>query len=280
MDTVNTSLLKSMSTFLFTEARRIACKCLRKLFLRDDLVNEFTDHGMLTCSDQVKILTFDLVHHSIHLRKAHNACNNVASDHERRYAVSKSPVDHEISCIGNYCGMKACDITHQIIESVTGNTSCAVKIDSIKILHDICMIRNFKIRNNRLTKFLNLYVLAVVFTDRYRRIDDVRDHHHIFQKLFLNLFLSLRKFLNTSSGCSNLFFNLFCLFSFSLAHKSTDLFGDLVSLSTESLNLLLDLSVFFIKFENLVNQLQFAVLELIADILLYNLRILSHKLNV
>ena len=60
--------------------------------------------------------------------------------------------------------MKACDITHQIIESVTGNTSCAVKIDSIKILHDICMIRNFKIRNNRLTKFLNLYVLAVVFT--------------------------------------------------------------------------------------------------------------------
>ena len=176
--------------------------------------------------------------------------------------------------------MKACDITHQIIESVTGNTSCAVKIDSIKILHDICMIRNFKIRNNRLTKFLNLYVLAVVFTDRYRRIDDVRDYHHIFQKLFLNLFFSLRKFLNTSSRCSNLFFDLFCLFSFSLAHKSTDLFGDLVSLSTESLNLLLNLSVFFIKFENLVNQLQFAVLELIADILLYNLRILSHKLNV
>ena len=40
MDTVNTSLLKSVSTFLFTEAWRIACKCLRKLFLRNDLVDE------------------------------------------------------------------------------------------------------------------------------------------------------------------------------------------------------------------------------------------------
>ena len=280
MDTVNTSLLKSVSTFLFTEAWRIACKCFRKLFLRNDLVNEFTDHGMLTCTDQVKILTLDLVHHSVHLSKAHNTCNNVASDHERRYTVSKSTIDHEISCVGNYCGMKTCDVSHQIIESVTCNTSCAVKIDSVKALHDICMIWNFEIRNNRLTEFLDLYVLAVIFTDRYRRIDDVRDYHHVFQKLFLNLFLSLGKFLDTCSGCSNLFFNLFCLFSFSLAHKSTDLFGDLVSLSTESLNLLLNLSVLFIKFENLVNQLQFAVLELVADILFYNLRILSHKLNV
>ena len=89
--------------------------------------------------------------------------------------------------------MKTCNVSHQIIESITCNTSCAVKIDSVKVLHDICVIRNFEIRNNRLTEFLDFYVLTVIFTDRYRRINDVRDNHHILQKLFLNLFFSLGK---------------------------------------------------------------------------------------
>ena len=91
----------------------------------------------------------------------------------------KSAVDHEISCIGNHCGMQSCDITHQIVEAVSCY-SCLLRLRSIpsKRLHDICMIRNLKIRNNRLAEFLDLYVLAVIFADRYARIDDVRNGHH------------------------------------------------------------------------------------------------------
>ena len=40
------------------------------------------------------------------------------------------------------------------------------------------MIRNLKIRYKRIAEFLDLYVLAVVFTDRYAGIDDVRNGHH------------------------------------------------------------------------------------------------------
>ena len=32
-----------------------------------------------------------------------NACYNIASDHKRRNTISKSSVDHEISCISDYC---------------------------------------------------------------------------------------------------------------------------------------------------------------------------------
>ena len=40
------------------------------------------------------------------------------------------------------------------------------------------MIWDLKIRYYRLTETLNFYVLAVIFTDRYAWIDDVRNGHH------------------------------------------------------------------------------------------------------
>ena len=38
------------------------------------------------------------------------------------------------------------------------------------------MVRDLKIRNDRITVLLNFYVLAVIFTDRYGRVDDIRDN--------------------------------------------------------------------------------------------------------
>ena len=53
-------------------------------------------------------------------------------DHKWRNTVSKSAVDHEISCIGDYCRMNSCDVSHQIIETVSCNFSCSIEINSIK----------------------------------------------------------------------------------------------------------------------------------------------------
>ena len=55
---------------------------------------------------------FEIPYHSVHFSEAHNAGYYVAADHERRYAVSKSTVDHEISCICDHCGVQSCDIAH------------------------------------------------------------------------------------------------------------------------------------------------------------------------
>ena len=61
--------------------------------------------------------------------------------------------------------MKSCDVTHEIIESVSGYLSCAVKVDAVELLHDVNVIGYLKIGNNGLAKFLYFYVLAVVLAD-------------------------------------------------------------------------------------------------------------------
>ena len=73
-------------------------------------------------------------------QRSYNTVYDVAVDHERRYAVGKSTVDHEITRIGNHCRMKARDIAHQIIETVSCNFSGCIEVDSIKTIHDICVI--------------------------------------------------------------------------------------------------------------------------------------------
>ena len=128
--------------------------------------------------------------------------------------------------------MKSGNISHQIIKSVSCNSSGTVQINSIKVFHDFCVIRDLKIRNNRLSEFFNLNVFTIIFSNRYCRINDIRNYHHILQKLFFYFFFSCRKFINTCSGSSHLLFNFLCLFAFSLSHQSANLFGNFISLSS------------------------------------------------
>ena len=144
---------------------------------------------MFTGTDKIQILSLDLIHHSIHFGKAHNACYHIAPDHKRRNTIGKPTSDHKITGIGKNRRMKPCDIAHQIIESVSGYSSGTFKINAVKALHDICMIRNIKFRNHRISVFLDFYVFAVIFSDRNRRINDVWDRHHdLFNSCFYFFF--------------------------------------------------------------------------------------------
>ena len=235
---------------------------------------------MFAGSDQIQIFAFDFVHHGIHLGKTHNAGNYVAADHKWRYAVSKSTVDHEITCVCDHCGMQSCDVSHQVIESVSGNFSCTVKVDTVERFHDFCMVWDFKIRNNRLTEAFDLYVFAVIFSDRHRRIDDVRDNHHVCFQFFFYFSFFCGKFVDTISTCCYLTFYFLCLFFFTLFHQAADLFGQFVSFCTQSFYFLFDLTVSLVQLQYFIYQRQFFILEFISDILFYNFRIFSHKFNV
>ena len=187
---------------------------------------------MLAGSDEIKIFSLNLVHHGIHLCKTHNTCNHITADHERRYTVSKSTVNHEISCIGDNCGMKSCNISHQIIESISCHSSGTVKINTIETLHNLGMIRNFKIRNYRLTVSLYLYVLSIILSNRNARINDVRNGHHDLGYFLIQFFFFYRQFFQFFGISCNLFFYRFCLFLFALTHQSTNLFGNFVLLTS------------------------------------------------
>ena len=149
--------------------------------------------------------------------------------------------------------MQSRNISHQIIKSVSCHFSCTIQIDSIESFHNFCVIWNFKIRNNRLTKALQFHIFTVIFSNRNRWINDIRNYHHIFEKFFLYLFLSCGKFFNTGSGSSYLFLYFFSFFFLSLCHQCTDLFGNFISLCTKSFYFLFDFAILFVQFQNFIH---------------------------
>ena len=114
---------------------------------------------MLGSTDQVEILAFDLVHHSVHLIKGHNACYNVAVNHVRRDNIGESLVDHEVASIAKNCGMKACDVAHEVIESITCNLTCSIHVDTVEASHNVGVVGNLEIGNYRFSKLLDLYIM-------------------------------------------------------------------------------------------------------------------------
>ena len=178
---------------------------------------------MLTCSDKVEILSLNLVHHRIHLCEAHNSGNNLTSNHKRRYAVCEASINHEISCISYNCGMKSRYIAHKIVETISCYLSCTVKIYTIKCFHYICVIRNLKIRNYRLTITCDFYILAVILTDRNAWVNDVRNNHHYLLNLLLKLSFLLLKLSKSCGIICHLLLDSFCLFLPALSHKSANL---------------------------------------------------------
>ena len=222
MDPVYASLLDSVGPFFLPEAGRIACQCIRKILFIQSLSDKFADHGMLGGSDQIEIFPFDFIHHGVHLGEGHNAVHNCAADHIRRNAVSKAAVDHEISCVGQACGMESRDIPHQIIESVSGHTAGGIHVNAVKLFHNIRVIGNFIIGNYRIAVFLDFHVLGIVFSDRYRGIDDIRDNHHVLFQVFLDLSLLLRKSGNAVLVLCYFRLGSFRFFFFPFMHQLSD----------------------------------------------------------
>ena len=269
-----------MSSLLLAEARRVTRQRLRKLLLRYDLIDKLTDHRVLARTDQVEILSFYLVHHGVHLLKGHNARNHIRADHERRYTVRKSAIDHEISRIRDNRRVKSCDITHKIIESVSCHISGSIQIYTVMLFHNLSMIGNLEIRYHRLAELLNLDIFRIILTDRHTRIDDIWDYHHplfnLFGKCNLLLFQSL-EFLSLSCDFS---LYLFSLVTLSLSHQRTDLFGPFIPCISNIIRFLLYIATFFIILDNLVDKRKLFLLELFLDIFLNYIRILSYKFDI
>ena len=171
--------------------------------------------------------------------------------------------------------MKSCDISHQVVKTVSRNFSGAVQIQTVKAFHNIRMIRNLKIRHCRLAVSLNFYILTVIFSNRNRRINDVWNGHHDFFNLFFYFFFLSGKFLYSLGVGSYFFLRLFSLFLFSFFHQAADHFRNFISFCSQAFYFLFDLSVLLIQIDDLVYKGKFTVLEFIPDILFYDFWIFS-----
>ena len=290
MNAVYAALLQPVGALFLAEAGGIARQRLRQRLFRDDLINEFADHGVLGCADEIEILPFDLVHHGFHIRLAHNALDHLAVDHKRRNAVSEALIDHKISRIGQHGGVQAGDVAHQIVKSVAGDSASGIHIYPIELFHDLSMVRNLKIRHFRLAEALHFHVAAVVRTDRDRRIDDIRNLQHDgmnFFRQFLFLLLQLRKPLLFGAHFCHVCVN-FCLNGgfflfrglFEFAEKGPVRLAQAVFLCTQVAGLADGSTVFRIQLQHFIHKRQLCVLKFLSDVFLHYIRIVSNKLNV
>ena len=95
------------------------------------------------------------------------------------------------------------------------------------------MIRDLVGRDDRLAETLVLDVLAVIFTDRDRIIDDVRDHEHDLSDLLGELLLFDIQSCHLVGHSCNLLLRLFGFFLLALSHQHTDLLTDRISLGSQ-----------------------------------------------
>ena len=280
MDAVHASLLDAVRAFLLAEAGRIAGERERQLLLRNHLVDEAADHAVLRRADQVEVFSLDLVHHGVHLIEAHDAGHDVASDHKWRHHIGESSSDHEVSRVSDHCGMKPRDVAHQIVEAVSGHAAGGVEVDAREAGHDVRVIGDLKIRNERLAEFLDLHVFRIIFSDRDGRIDDLRNHHHALPDLFLDFLLFLFKLVDAGALSCDLLFDRHRLVLLAFLHEASDLLRGLVPLRLQRLYFLLDLTVPLVKGNHFVHERQLLILKLFADILFDGFRVLSQKLNI
>ena len=163
--------------------------------------------------------------------------------------------------------MQAGNIAHQVVKSVSCNLSGAVEVDSVKGFHDFGMVGNFIIGDNRLAELLYLHVFAVVLTNRYRRIDNLRNGHHNCLELFFKLTLDFFQFCQTSGVCGNLLLCFLCLVLFALSHQCANLLRNLVSRCAKLVGFLYSGAERSVKLDCLVNEGKLVLLEFVSHIL-------------
>ncbi len=176
--------------------------------------------------------------------------------------------------------MKSRDIAFEVVETVTAGLSGSIEIDTVKCLHDIDMIRDLVVRNDRLAESLVLDILAVVLTDRDRRIDDVRDHEHDLSDFLGQFLLFDIQSSHLISHRSYLLLRLFGFFLLALTHEHTDLLTDGISLGSEILDAGLGLTEFLIVFDDFIYQRELVILKLLLDVLFDDVRICADEFDI
>ena len=285
MDAVHAALLDAVRAFLLAEAGRIGRHRLRELILGEDLIDVAADHGVLARADQIEILALDLVHHGVHIRLAHDALDDVAVDHERRDAVGKALADHEIARVGQHGLVQTRDIAHEIVKTVAGDAARGVKIDAVKALHDLRVVRDREIRHDGLAEALHLHIAAIVRAERHAGVDDLRDGEHDLVNFRLELFLLLFELGQTRRLRGDLRLDGLGLLKFGwvlfrLAHEHADLFRQGVALCAQVRRLVDCGAVGLVKLDHFVDERELGVLKLFADVFPNQIGVFADQSNV
>ena len=172
------------------------------------------------------------------------------------------------------------DIAHQVVEAVAGDAPRAVEVDTRETLHNVGMIRDLEIGNDGFAELLALDVLAVVTTHRDRRIDDVRNGHHVALDLLFEFGALGFERGKARRLLRDLLLRRLGFLALPLPHQHADLFRDPVAVGADIVALFLRGSAARVEFDHLVDEREFLILKLLFDVLFYNVGILPDKTQI
>ena len=136
-----------------------------------------------------------------------------------------------------------------------------------------------------LAEALHFHVIFVALADGDGGVDDVGDQHHALADFLVQLLLQHFQLGQTVGVGLDLGLDFFGLSQLGgvllgLAHQHANLLGELVALGAEVIGLHDGGAALGIQLDDLVHHGQLLVLELLADVFLYDLGILPDKTNV
>ncbi len=168
----------------------------------------------------------------------------------------------------------------QIIKAGAAGLAGAVQIDSRQPLHDFHMIGNVVIWDRRLAEAPTFHILAVVFPNRHRRVDDIGNDRHPLAHLSFQPTGLFFQFLQLLRHGGNLAFDLLGLFLLAFGHQTADLLAQCVALAAQIIAPGFRLAALLVQLQDLVHQRQLVLLVFFADIFPHRLRVVSQKFDV
>ena len=292
VDTVYAALFQTVAADFLAEAGRIRRECKRQLALGQNLIDEAANHGVFARADEIEVLTLNFVHHSLHLREAHNALHDVAVHHKRRNDVSEVFfVDHEVTRVGQHCLVQPRDIAQQIVKSHTGDAACGILVDAVKARHDIHMMRNLILRHDGVSEPRSFHIAAVVRADGHGGVDDIGDHiqnlaDFAFQLSLLGVELRAALVIRFDGGIVGVDLRLqlglfgFVRTLFELAKERPICLGEFVARGLQAFGLLLRGALSGMEGDDLVYKGKLFLLKLFADIFPDHIGIFADKFDI
>ena len=187
--------------------------------------------------------------------------------------------------------MQAGDVAQQVVEAVAGHAACSVHVDAVKALHDLGVVRDGEIGHDRLTEALCFHVVGVVRADGHAGVDHLGDGVHDLLDAGRQSFLFLLQLchlvgIGLDGGVVGIDLCLqLCLLGLivallQLAEQRAVGLAQLVAGGLEGFHFLQRCAVLGILFDDLIHQRQLCVLELLLDVFLDGVRILTDKFDI
>ena len=176
--------------------------------------------------------------------------------------------------------MQAGDVAQQVVEAVAGHAACSVHVDAVKALHDLGVVRDGEIGHDRLTEALCFHVVGVVRADGHAGVDHLGDGVHDLLDASRQSFLFLLQLCHlVGVGLDGGVVGVDLSLQLSLLGLVVGL-AQLVAGSLEGFHFLQRCAVLGILFDDLIHQRQLCVLELLLDVFLDGVRILTDKFDI